>query len=124
MPIALGVALGGALGATARYAADRFVDARASSVFPWSTRAINASGCLLVGFISAALVDRHHLPAWLRIGLVMGLVGGYTTFSTFAQEALDLEEASHVAVSFLYITASVGLGIAAVVLGRMLGRIT
>lgn len=59
-------------------------------MFPWSTFTINVSGCLIVGGIIGALVDRHHTPAWLRLGLVMGLLGGYTTFSTFSQETLDL----------------------------------
>jgi len=122
MPVFLGVALGGALGATARYGLDRVIEARSSALFPWSTFTINLSGCFLIGIVSAALVDRHHLPAWLRIGLVVGIVGGYTTFSTFAQEALDLDEIHHVAVSLAYILASVGLGMLAVYCGTLLGR--
>jgi fluoride exporter len=123
MPVTLSVALGGALGAMARHAVDRFIEARASSIFPWSTFTINVSGCFLIGVISAALVERHHLPAWLRVGLVVGVIGGYTTFSTFAQEAVGLDDLRHVAVSFLYIVASVGLGMAAVVAGTRFGRI-
>jgi CrcB protein len=122
MPVIVGVALGGALGASARYGLDRFIEARSSALFPWSTFTINLSGCLLIGIVSASLVDRHHLPAWLRIGLVVGVVGGYTTFSTFAQEALDLDEIHHVAVSFAYILASVGFGLLAVYVGTVIGR--
>jgi len=122
MPVIVGVALGGALGASARYGLDRFIEARSSALFPWSTFTINLSGCLLIGIVSASLVDRHHLPAWLRIGLVVGVVGGYTTFSTFAQEALDLDEIRHVAVSFAYILASVGFGLLAVYVGTVIGR--
>src|SRR3954467_12396562 len=124
MPTPLAVAIGGAIGSTPRDACDRFIEARASSVFPWSTFAINITGCLLIGYISAALVDRHHLPAWLRVGLVVGVVGGYTTFSTFAQEALDLHQGRHIALSCVYLVASVGLGMAAVALGTKLGRLT
>jgi hypothetical protein len=54
---------------------------------------INVSGCLLVGFLVAAIVDRRSAPEWLRAGLVVGFCGGYTTFSTFGQETLDLIEA-------------------------------
>jgi len=86
MPIVLAVALGGALGSAARYGVDRLIERRSFAVFPWSTFTINATGCLLIGVVVAALVDRHHTPAWLRVGLVMGVLGGYTTFSTFAQE--------------------------------------
>jgi CrcB protein len=123
MPIALGVAIGGALGATTRYGLDRLIEARSSSLYPWSTFTINVTGCFIIGLVNAALVDRHHLPAWVRVGLVVGVIGGYTTFSTFAQEALDLAEIRHVAVSFTYIVASVGLGIAAVAVGTRIGRL-
>jgi CrcB protein len=123
MPIALGVAIGGALGVTARYGLDRLIEARSSSVFPWSTFTINVTGCFLIGLVTAALVDRHHLPPWLRAGLVVGVIGGYTTFSTFAQEALDLAEIRHLAVSVAYLVASVGLGLAAVALGTRVGRL-
>jgi CrcB protein len=122
MPVIVGVALGGALGASARYGVDRAIEARSSALFPWSTFAINISGCFVIGLISALLVDRHHLPAWLRVGLVVGVVGGYTTFSTFAQEALDLGEVRHVATAAAYVTASVALGIAAVYAGTKVGR--
>jgi CrcB protein len=121
MPIVLGVALGGALGASARYGLDRLIERSSSSVFPLSTFAINVSGCFVIGVISAALVDRHHLPAWLRVGLVVGVVGGYTTFSTFAQEALDLGTIHHVALAAAYVAASVAVGMVAVYAGSKLG---
>jgi CrcB protein len=122
MPVIVGVALGGALGASARYGLDRVIEARSDSVFPWATFVINLSGCFLIGLVSATLIDRHHLPAWVRIGLVMGVIGGYTTFSTYAQEALDLVDARDVAEAVAYIGGSVLLGIVAVYLGRSLGR--
>jgi CrcB protein len=122
MPVIIGVALGGALGASGRYALDRFIEQRSDAVFPWATFTINLSGCFLIGVISATLIDRHHLPAWLRVGLVMGVIGGYTTFSTFAQESLDLVDARDVAEAVLYIGGSVVLGIAAVYVGRATGR--
>ena len=91
-------------------------------MFPWSTFTINVTGCFLIGVITATLVERHHLPAWLRVGLVVGVVGGYTTFSTFAQEALDLADIHHVALGFAYVVASIAFGIAAVYAGTRLGR--
>ena len=122
MPVIVGVALGGALGASARYGLDRAIEARSDSVFPWATFEINLSGCFLIGLISATLIDRHHLPAWVRVGLVMGVIGGYTTFSTYAQEALDLVDARDVAEAVAYIGGSVLLGIVAVYAGRSIGR--
>jgi CrcB protein len=122
VPIVFGVALGGALGASARYGVDRLIERRTSSVFPWSTFTINITGCFAIGLLTAMLVERQHLPAWIRVGLVVGVVGGYTTFSTFAQEALEVGEVHHVATAFAYIVASVAIGLAAVYAGTLTGR--
>ena len=110
-------------GASARYLLDHAIEQRSFSIFPWATFTINLSGCFAIGLISATLIDRHHLPAWLRIGLVMGVVGGYTTFSTFAQESLDLVDARDVVEAILYIGGSVVFGMIAVYAGRSLGRV-
>ena len=98
MPVVVAVAAGGALGALARYGLDRLIERRSFSVFPWSTFAINVSGCFVVGLVIGALVDRHHTPQWIRAALVVGFCGAYTTFSTFAQETLDLAEANDYAL--------------------------
>ena len=123
MPVSLGVALGGALGALARYGLDHLIERRSDSVFPWSTFAINVSGCLLIGVAISALVDRHDTPPWLRVGLVVGVLGGYTTFSTFAQETLDLLEAEQVGYVLLYAVGSLVAGVAAVFVGSRVGRL-
>jgi CrcB protein len=123
MPIQLAVAAGGALGALARYLVDRAIEARAFGLFPWSTFTINLSGCFVVGAVVAALVDRHHTPEWLRVGLVMGVLGGYTTFSTFGQETFDLIEEGRLAVAVTYAVASVAIGVTAVFAGSRLGRV-
>ena len=123
MPTQLAVAAGGALGALTRYLVDRSIESRAAGLFPWSTFTINLSGCFIVGVLVAALVDRHHTPEWVRLGLVMGVLGGYTTFSTFGQETLDLIEEGRLAIAFTYAVASVAIGVAAVFAGSRLGRV-
>ena len=122
MPVIIGVALGGAFGASARYALDRFIEQHTESVFPWSTFAINVTGCLVIGVVIEQLVDRHDVPAWIRVGIVVGLLGGYTTFSTFSQETFSLLESNDVAVALMYAGASVGFGLLAVYAGTLLGR--
>src|SRR3954452_12361267 len=122
MPVIVGVALGGALGASARYSLDRFIEERVSSVFPWATFVVNVSGCLLIGVLAEQLVDRHHLPAWIRVGLIVGVIGGYTTFSTFSQEAFTLIESRDYFVTLAYLAGSVTLGLLAVWAGTELGR--
>jgi len=122
VPVIVGVALGGALGASARYLIDQAIEQRSFSIFPWATFTINVTGCFLIGVIAAALVDRHHLPAWIRIGLVVGVIGGYTTFSTFAQETLSLIDANDAAVALAYGVGSIAVGIAAVYACQLVGR--
>jgi CrcB protein len=122
MPVIIGVALGGALGASARYSIDHFIEERVSSVFPWATFLINVSGCLLIGILTEQLVDRHHLPAWIRVGVIVGVIGGYTTFSTFDQEAFTLIESRDYFVTLAYLVGSVTVGLLAVWAGTALGR--
>jgi CrcB protein len=109
MPVVLAVALGGAIGATSRYGVDRLIDPPVA--FPWSTFVINIVGCFFIGVASQELGDA---PDWVRNGVVVGMIGGFTTFSTFAYQALE----NHAALSTLYVALSVGLGIAAVAVGR------
>jgi len=122
MPVILAVALGGALGASARYLLDHLIEQTTYSVFPWATFTINVTGCLLIGLCEAALVDRHHVPAWVRVGLLVGVLGGYTTFSTFAQESLQLVDARDLGVMLLYTAGSVTTGVLAAYLGSLAGR--
>ena len=122
MPVIVGVALGGALGASARWGLDRFIEARSDAVFPWATFTINLTGCFVIGILEVQLVDRHELPAWIRIGMLVGVIGGYTTFSTFSQEGFTLIESGDFGVAFLYAAGSVTLGLLAVYVGTLLGR--
>lgn len=123
MSLWIGVAVGGALGVLSRYGVDRLIELRTDSSFPWSTFAINASGCLLVGFLVAALVDRRSAPDWLRAALVVGFCGGYTTFSTFAQETVDLLETRAAAVAAVSVAANVAVGMLAVLAGARIARV-
>lgn len=123
MPVSLAVAVGGAAGALARYVLQRALERNGFAGFPWSTFAINVSGCLLIGLVLAALVDRGGAPAWLRLGLIVGLVGGYTTFSAFAQETLALVEAGRAGLALAYAASSTALGVVAVEVGMRLGRL-
>lgn len=122
MPIVAAIAVGGALGALARYGLDRLIEHHLFTVFPWSTFTINVTGCMLAGVVIGALVDRHHSPEWLRLGAIMGFLGAYTTFSTFAHEALDLGEGGHVSLAIVYSLGSVLVGVAAVAIGLGVGR--
>ena len=122
MPIPLSVAAFGALGALTRYGVDQLIERRTLSVFPWSTLAINLSGCVLAGAAVGGLVDRLHEPTWLTVGVVTGFLGAYTTFSAFAYEIHDLLEGRHLALAVLNAAVSVAAGSAGVYLGLFLVR--
>jgi CrcB protein len=122
MPVTLAIALGGSLGALARYAVGEYVERRVLSVFPWDTFAVNMTGCFVAGLVIAALVDGHESPAWLRLGLVVGFLGAYTTFSAFAHDLYDLALGEQLVRAGANALASVVVGTLAVALGAALGR--
>ena len=123
MLLALAVGVGGAAGALARYGLARLIEHHLVTVFPLSTFTINVTGCFLAGLAVAVLVDRHDLPAWIRTGVVVGFLGAYTTFSTFAQESRDLLAGGHLSLAAVNATASVVVGLLAVGAGTGVGRL-
>jgi CrcB protein len=110
----LAVALGGALGSCARYAV-RLAFA-AGGGFPWWTLLVNALGGLLIG-LAAGLW--REAPEALRLGLVVGVLGGFTTFSAFSLETLQLLREQPV-LALANVLANVGLSLAACALGLWL----
>jgi CrcB protein len=123
MLLVLTVALGGAAGALARYGLDRFIEHHVLTVFPWSTFLINVTGCFAAGVAVAVLVDRHDVPTWIRTGVVVGFLGAYTTFSTFAQETHDLLSDGHAVLGIVDAAGSIVVGVAAVIGGIALGKV-
>lgn len=110
------VALGGALGAWARYAVSGWVYNRAGAEFPWGTLTVNVSGSFLLGLLlPLEALSPSMTPG--RAFVEMGCIGAFTTFSTFAFEAVTLIEAGEPRRAALYVLASLGLGLGAIVLG-------
>jgi len=114
--------LGGGLGAALRFAMALWVDGRLPSAFPWGTLAVNGLGCLGIGIL-ATLADEAELisPAG-RLFLVSGLLGGFTTFSTFGMETWQLIEARSLGLAIGYAFFSVVLGMLGVVAGVVATR--
>ena len=116
------VALGGAVGAAARFAVSQWTGTRWGWTFPWGTLAVNLTGSLAIGLVMTLLLARGADPTY-RLVLVTGFLGGYTTFSAFSFETLALLEARRWDAAALYVGVSVGLGLLAAALGLGLGRL-
>jgi CrcB protein len=123
MPVVLAIASGGAAGALARFGVDSLFEQRIDSLFPWSTYAINISGCFLNGLLVAVVVDTLGAPSWLTRGLIVGFLGAYTTFSTFGAETYELTEMRQWGLALANVVGSVAVGVVAVALGQALGRL-
>jgi CrcB protein len=114
--------LGGGLGATARYALGGWVQALSASFFPWGTFAVNALGCFAIGALATLLEERSALGPNGRLFLLVGVLGGFTTFSTFGFETWRLLEAGDWPRAAGNVVGSTGVGLAAVVGGVALAR--
>ena len=110
---------GGAIGTLARYAASSAIMARVNSRFPFGTFFVNITGCLLIGALMTILAERGAHPNW-RLGLVVGVLGGYTTFSSFEYEAYLSTRTGFPFIALMNVAASVVVGYLAVWLGAAL----
>lgn len=117
------VALGGAAGSVARYLLSKAIQNTAATAFPWGTMAVNVAGCLLIGLLyGLASGDGTRLGADLKLMLTVGFCGGFTTFSTFANESLTLAKTGDALLSAAYIGSSMALGMLAVMAGAQLAK--
>lgn len=116
------LALGGALGVNARYWQSVWMARWTGPEFPWATFAINVAGSFLIGAASAALAHRlgGHEPA--RLAIVVGFLGGYTTFSSYTLEFWGLVERDRFLLAAFYLGGSVFCGVVACAAGLSLGR--
>jgi CrcB protein len=109
---ALAVALGGAAGALARFYMVVALK-RADQVFPWGTLAVNVIGSFLIGAVWAWFLDRPDTPEWVRVGLMTGVLGGYTTLSSVSLETVLLLESGAWAPALGNAVANIVLGLLA-----------
>jgi CrcB protein len=111
---ALLVALGGALGSVLRWLVGGWVhDATPTSTFPWGTFAVNAAGSFAIGAVLALALERALVSPAMRLLLVTGVLGGFTTFSAFSYETLQLLRDGQWPAALGYSLGSVALGLAA-----------
>ena len=116
----LAVMLGGALGAVSRFVVATLVTRFYKAAFPLGTFLINVSGSFCIGLLMTLFLNRPGIHANWRLFLVTGILGGYTTFSSFEWEALIALRSGAETVSLLYVGLSVILGLAGAWLGLLL----
>jgi fluoride exporter len=116
------IAAGGALGSLARYALERTLPHSDPASFAWATFLTNVSGCLLIGVLMWLALGVWEAHRYARPFLGIGVLGGYTTFSTYAVEAQGMARAGAWGTAGLYVVASLVLGLLAVRAGYALGR--
>jgi len=117
------VAIGGAIGSVCRYVVSTVFFQRFGPAFPWGTLTVNVTGSFLIGIILQLALLRTGFSPYLRLFLATGILGGFTTFSTFSYETYALSSEALSLASIVYVLGSVVLGIAAAYCGVVLARI-
>ena len=115
------IAVGGALGALARYGVGILLPTEPGR-FPWGTFAINVSGCLLIGVLMVLVTDVFTARPLLRPFIGVGVLGGFTTFSTYANEIRGLLRPGSVPLAFAYLAVTLVCALLAVLLGMIVTR--
>lgn len=118
----LWVGVGGFIGANARYVMGRAIDDRVDTTFPAGTLTINVLGSIAIGVLLTLLAERYAPSHALRLLIVTGFLGGYTTFSSYAYEAITLADRGQLGRSLVYILGSNGLALVGCVAGVALVR--
>jgi len=119
----LWVAAGSAIGGCARYALSGVMANWMGTAFPWGTLIVNITGCFVIGIFNALTRPDgpFRVPSNIRIFVMVGICGGYTTFSSFSLESLNLMQAGEWLSAAAYILASVIFCLAGVSLGHIAG---
>ncbi|MGN6767596.1 MAG: fluoride efflux transporter CrcB [Rhizobiaceae bacterium] len=118
----IAIAIGGTIGCWARYAMTNLVQAIYGKDFPYATMSINLLGSFAMGFLFIETLERLTISPELRTGILTGVLGGFTTFSTFEMETLLLVEQGSFVKAALYVVLSVGLGFIGAFGGAYLAR--
>src|SRR5580692_11428079 len=113
------VLVGGAIGSLVRYLAGTAVMSRFTGRFPLGTWVVNVTGCFLIGAVMTLLTQKAANPNW-RMFLVVGFLGGYTTFSSFEYEIFQSVRDGARWMAMFYLTGSVALGYLGVWMGALL----
>ena len=118
----LAIAAGGAAGSLLRFWMSNWVHSFAERSFPYGTLVVNVLGCLLMGFLFVLFIDRLSDNPVLRAGILIGVLGGFTTFSSFSIETFHLIEQGAWIKAVANMSGSLALCVGATWIGVILGR--
>ncbi len=119
---AIWVGIGGFCGAILRYIISGHIQNLSQSIsFPHGTLAVNVAGCFLMGLLYYLAEMRMGITAEMRLSLMIGFLGSFTTFSTFANETTNLLESHRIFIALINVSAQIFLGISGILLGRLAG---
>jgi CrcB protein len=121
MPV-LAVALGGALGSVARFLVVGQMTRWLGAAFPWGTLTVNVVGGLAIGLLAETMALKWSVTQEMRLFLITGILGGFTTFSAFSLEVVTLIDRGELGAALAYVIASVVLSVGAVFAGMALIR--
>ena len=116
------IGAGGFIGATTRYYLSWFISQNYASKFPFGTVTVNLAGCFFLGFIAALTEEKIELNPTLKGFLTTGILGAFTTFSTFSVETVQLLRDGHLNVALLNVGVSVIVGVCAAYTGLIFAR--
>lgn len=119
----MGVAIGGAIGSILRYLIQIKCIEWFGIKFPYGTLLVNTLGALLIGFLSVFLLERFFISTEIRFAIFAGLLGGFTTFSTFSLETLTLIQQGSIMTASVNIFFNITFCIGACFLGMSLSRV-
>ena len=122
MKLLIMAAMGGALGAAARYAVNVGAVRLFGHGFPWGTLIVNVVGCLMMGLLIEAIAQKYSTSLEVRTFLTTGVLGGLTTFSAFSLDFATLVERKAHLLAAVYMAASVGLSVLALFAGLAIMR--
>jgi CrcB protein len=116
------ISAGGVLGTAARYGLGRVIHV-APGTFPWATFTINVTGSFVLGVLLTSVIERWPPSRYVRPFAAIGILGAYTTFSTYMTEASLLAKDHAIDIAAVYVVASLFLGLAAVYVGIVVARL-